>query len=238
MLSYATALADFAQALEDPVRVPNGLADAAGLAVYRNNVLLNRVHALTQAYPTVAELVGEAAFAALARDYVRATPAESANLHDDGAPLAAFLAGYTPAAGLPYLADVARFDWARHRAYYAADVAPLDPARLAGLDAESLMSARLRLHPSLAVVASSHWPVADIQVMHEGGMPAALDAGAQTVMVWRAGLSVCWRAIDAVSADLLQALLSGQRVGEALTDEAQNVALALVFAEQLVTGLE
>ena len=54
----------------------------------------------------------------------------------------------SPARELPYLADVARLEAARTRAYHADDAAPLDAAAFAALDPGAADALRLTLHPS------------------------------------------------------------------------------------------
>ncbi|MBM3117250.1 DNA-binding domain-containing protein [Jeongeupia naejangsanensis] len=238
MLSYADTLAEFAAGLVDDAFEPGCLTAASrgNLALYRNNVRLNRVDALENAFPTVAALVGRDWFRAMARAYVIAMPAASANLHDDGAALAGFLDGFAPAADLPYLADVARFDWARHRAWYAPDSAPLDRARLAALDEGGFGRCTLGFDPALALVVSSRWPIADIAAMHEGGASADPDAGGQAVLVWREG----WRAVELHEAGWLSALLAGSPVGDALSgaEGEPELLLAWLFGHGLIRNLE
>ncbi|WP_432723823.1 DNA-binding domain-containing protein [Jeongeupia wiesaeckerbachi] len=238
MLSYADTLAEFAAGLADDALAPGCLVAAtrANLALYRSNVRLNRIDALENAFPTVAALVGVDWFRAMARAYVIAEPAASANLHDDGATLAVFLDGFAPAANLPYMADVARLDWARHRAWYAPDSAPLDPARLAALDADGFARCVLGFDPALALVVSMRWPIAAIAAMHEGGAPADLNAGGQAVLVWRDG----WRPVDRQDAGWLKALLAGVAVGEALA-AAQgdpDPLLAWLFGHGLIRNIK
>ncbi|GHD66904.1 HvfC/BufC N-terminal domain-containing protein [Jeongeupia chitinilytica] len=237
MLNYADTLAGFAHTLENEA-ADAGCVSAAtrrNLAIYRNNVRLNRIDALESAFPTVLALVGRDWFRAMARAYVGAEPAASANLHDDGWALGAFLDGFGPAQTLPYLADVARFDWARHRAWFAEDAAALDPVALAGIDPERFARQRLHLHPSLALVVSG-WPLADIAAMHDGGPPAQPDAGGQSVLVWREG----WCALTADEAGWLGRLLAGDELGDALASAADdpNPLLARLFSTGLVCALE
>ena len=53
--------------------------------------------------------------------YVRACPSTSGDLNVYGDAFGEFLAGYPPAADLPYLPDVARLEWAVDEAGRAAD---------------------------------------------------------------------------------------------------------------------
>ena len=61
----------------------------------------------------------------MARAYALAEPPRSPVLMDYGAGFADFIAGFAPAASLPYLPDVARIERAWREAYHAADAEPL-----------------------------------------------------------------------------------------------------------------
>ncbi len=104
-------------------------ADAAErIAIYRHAWTANCRHALRASYPVVLRLVGEPFFDAAADAFARALPSRSGDLNAWGDAFGDFLAGYPHAAGLPYLADVARLEWAVDEAQRAADtlVAPED----------------------------------------------------------------------------------------------------------------
>jgi hypothetical protein len=157
----------------------------AGLAAYRNNARFNRTDALAEAFPTVGALVGEDYFDGLARAYVQATPARHADLHREGETFPDFIAGFAPARDLPYLSDVARLDWARHRAYFADDLHPGDLSALATLAPEDYGRLRLVTAPGLACV-SSPWPIGSIWGAHHDRCAfPRLDQGGETALVWR-----------------------------------------------------
>jgi len=118
----------FASALLDPARpVPSGLATwngsdpVARFAVYRNNVVVSLVAALADTFPVVRELVGEEFFTAMARLYVAEQPPLSPVLAHYGDGFADWVVQFEPAAAVPCLADMARLERARVRAYHAAD---------------------------------------------------------------------------------------------------------------------
>ncbi|WP_174873787.1 DNA-binding domain-containing protein [Vogesella oryzae] len=165
-----TAAGQWQQALLDAIRDPQWQPDpdfpAAGLAVYRNNYRVGLMEWLAQLYPICRQLLGEEFFTALAREFVRVTPSRSGNLHRYGGELAGFIAGFAPCAGLPYLPDVARLEWALHRGYYAADAAPLAAANLAAIDPASWGRLRFGFQPAACVLASN-WPLAAIHAWHQ-----------------------------------------------------------------------
>jgi len=170
--------------LEVQERFAADLLDGSGaprMAVYRANVFGNWSAALAGAYPVTQGIVGMGFFDAMARDYARAHPSQSGDLHEYGAQLAVFLEKYAHTQDLPYLPDVARLEWLVHRAYYAADAQPFDFSR----------PTEVRLAPSAALLESG-WPLAGIWAAHqEGGDPSRvdLDAGPDRVLVHRSG----WR---------------------------------------------
>jgi putative DNA-binding protein len=129
--------------------VADGIEPAARLKVYRSTFLASLTAALRLSYPAVHRLVGEAFFEGVAQIFVAERPPRSAYLDEYGADFAEFLARFPPAASVPYLADVARLEWAVNRALHAPDTEPLDLARLAALAAED--AARLCLVPQPSV---------------------------------------------------------------------------------------
>ena len=124
--------AAFAGALLDPAKAaPTALSSSEGrrqsrrFDVYRNNVTVSLVEALESAFPAVCRLVGAEFFKAAARVYVRQQPPRSPVMLFYGETFPEFLETFEPAAGVPYLGDVARLEWARLKAYHAADAAAL-----------------------------------------------------------------------------------------------------------------
>jgi hypothetical protein len=97
--------------------LPGRQADAlAGLRAYRANAQAIAQRALVAAYPVLAQLLGEEAMAALARDLWLAHPPARGDLAWFGAELPGWLAGIDDFADMPWLADVARLEWAVHAA--------------------------------------------------------------------------------------------------------------------------
>jgi len=224
----ASGLAAFSRALRDPrAACPRGLSAWNGsdvaprLAVYRNNVLSALTDVLAQTYPVVRELVGAGFFAALAARFVRAHPPRSPVLARYGGRLPGFVAADAAAAALPYLADVARLEWARCKAWQAAD-APLLPATTlarALADPRRLPRLRLRLQPSLALLRSGH-AIAALWAAHQAddvaGALAAVDpAQPQNALVLRRADEVLVVALSDGAAAFVGALQQRQTLGAA-----------------------
>lgn len=198
----------------------NGIDPARRLAVYRNNYREGLTDALQAVYPTVLRLVGNDFFRHAAHNYIAAHPPASGNLHDYGGEMAAFLASFAPAASLPYLADMARLEWAWHEVFHAAAVPGADPAqalrRLAQLPLPARAAAVFGWQPAARLVASPH-PVFSIwRANLEDDPPLVrLDAGGEQVLVAQRG-DVLVERLDAAEHALLAALRDGQRLGDAL----------------------
>ena len=193
--AFAAALLDASLPPPPGLHAWNGADPAVRFAVYRNNVVHSLVAVLADTFPVVRQLVGDDFFGAMARRYVVEHPPTSPLMHRYGAALPAWIAGFEPAAALPYLADVARLEWLRLRAFHAADAAPVDAGTLRALVAapERLARAALVLHPSLAVVRSDH-PVVTLWAAHQLGETArderlgAVDVSrAEAALVFRDG---------------------------------------------------
>jgi hypothetical protein len=213
----------FALALRDPERpIPHGLtAPDAGVparrfAVHRNNVVASLVQVLKARFPVVEKLVGEEFFAATARIFVANQPPRTPLLATYGDDFAAFLAAFEPARELAYLADVARLEAARTRAYHAADAVPLDAGAFAALDAERIGAVRIDLHPSAEIISSPH-PIVTIWAMNSGERelaPIETWRG-EDAMVIRPHLDVEIRLLPPGGAAFLRALAEGLPLGKA-----------------------
>lgn len=200
------------------------------LALYRGNLSGTWDKVLSNAYPVVCRLVGEEFFAALARAYGMAHPSDSPDLNQFGAGFAAFLASFEHVAQYPYLPDMARLEWALHRAHYSADAVGLSGAQLEAFPPEQLELARLRLHPSCAVLQSP-WDIAGLWQAHQGegevAFPPAFDAGG-CYLVARPRWKCVVQPLSAGAHAALASLAAGANVGEALdqafeTDEQFDV---------------
>lgn len=216
----------FAAALLDPQKsVPPSIVDPRGqpctrrFGVYRNNVHVGLVGALSESFPAVRQLVGEAFFLAMTVEYVRIDPPRSPIMATYGAGFPEFIARFEPAAVLPYLADVARIEQAWVEVYHAADAEPVDPAKLAALPADVLPHLRFAMHPSLRVIRSEHSALSIWRFNTEPDGTAAPQADlAEDTLVLRPGVEVVVRAIPPGAAQFLQALTAGATVLDAWRD--------------------
>ena len=97
-------------------------------------MVVGLIKTLQARFPAVEGIVGEEFFVAMARVFVAKMPPRTPILTTYGDEFADFIAAFEPARELAYLADVARLEAARTRAYHAADAAPVDPSCFGALD--------------------------------------------------------------------------------------------------------
>ena len=202
---------------------------ARGLAAYRSNAHASAERALLAAFPVIAALLGDENFAHLARELWHHHPPLRGDLAQWGDALPAFLDQHAQLAGTPYLGDVARAEWALHRAAGAPDTTSDLPsfARLAEEDPQGLT---LALAPGTAVIAS-RFPVASLVTAHLYGAPDLDETGrrlragrAEQAVVWRQGLRPRIAPIGPGAAAFLNALIAGHDLPDALDRAGQTQA--------------
>jgi Putative DNA-binding domain len=214
---------------------------SVSLNAYRANAAALAERALGAAYPTMAQLMGEPSFAAMARDFWRHAPPERGDVGEWGAGLDRFIADQASLAEEPYLADVARLEWAVHQASRARDATP-DPLVLDRLRTHDAAQLRLQLAPGSALIASP-WPLASIWQAHQrpaddpqrfDAVRAAFAAQVQEhAFVVREGWAVRVHALDPGTARFTQSLLSADSLAAALDAAGE----AFAFDQWLVRAL-
>lgn len=222
---------EFAAAMLNPQRrVPNGLRVSAGVdvqhrfAVHRNNAMVTLVDALASAFPVTQALVGADFFRAMACERVRTDPPRSPIITSYGEGFARFIDGFAPAAGVAYLADMARLEHLRVCAFHSADAMPVAMADYQSLiaDPERLAATRLVLHPACGWLRSKHalWSIWNAHQLTDDLRDAALGAIAidapEAVLVTRQQWDVQVMPISEDLAAALDALREGCALGEAI----------------------
>lgn len=197
----------------------DGIGYAGRLRVYRNNTTILLIDALADMFSAVRRLVGEDFFAQAARLYVRAFPPESPCLSEYGDIFPDFLATYEPAAGLPYLSDVARLEWAINESYYAVDAPTLSPSALCAALSDGIDRLKLKAHPSLRLIVSS-FPVDRIWAMNQDGADpdAAVDlaSGGVRLAIARPDSAPQFQVLSPGGLAFLRAVIEGASLEQAV----------------------
>jgi uncharacterized protein (UPF0276 family) len=243
----------FADALFDARRAPAALAQFKGALaaqrfdLYRGNLSATWAKTLAGAYPVLQALVGEEFFGGLAQAYGRAHPSDSGDLNRFGAHFASFLRDFPHAAEFPYLPDMARLEWALHRAHYAPWADGVSAQQIAALPPDQVETARLRLHPACRLLASE-WSVIPLWQAHQPdsgiGFPARMDLpshGLTTRPHWKTQLLALERSAHAALSVLEQGADFGAALDAAFEiDEDFDVAgnLQLWLSHAVIVGIE
>lgn len=216
----------------------DGFSAAERLRIYRNTSRSVLIASLRMTYPAVDRLVGQNFFDMAAGAFAVAQPPSSGCLNDYGGRFADFLATLPAAAGLAYLPDVARFEWALSVAANAADAPMLQAGAWAGVDPELHSGLCFEVHPSVSFLELSHPAdhIADAVLSGDDAAMAEVDLASAPVHL------VVHRGRDGVEAQRLApqayAFVSRLCAGEALGAllEAAPAEAPALLAEQFTKG--
>jgi hypothetical protein len=224
----AALLAADARGQELPAALFTGATPGtSGMRVHRNTVLSAISDALRHSFVSIDRLVGVDFFDRMAIEFARAAPPRAPQLDEYGGEFPDFISGFPGTENLPYLAELARFDWqldvlGRVRAdeHFAGATLLLE----GGVRLRFCSS--LRVHRSTYAVESLR-----VAVLAED-LPALramnFDPTEHAYALWRAQAGVKVHSLGAASARLLSAVLAGADAATALAAAAAGADAAAV----------
>ena len=201
------------------------------LEIYRAGYHARLAECLLDDYPVLATLLGEARFHALSHDYVARYPSASPSLNRFSRHMAA-LCRDTPALdGLRVAAaELAELEWAIVEVLHAPAAERLDLSAFAALPPDAWAGARLVASDAVRLLSFTHPVNAYFQAVREGETPPAPTPAESTTVVYRSDLSVWRMDLTPAMTRVLEALLAGNPLGDALAamavDEEDEHALA------------
>ncbi len=216
---------DVPEGLRPLLRQPPAGSIDARWQVYAHGFLARLVEAIENDYPTLAKVLGSGPLRSLTARYLLRFPPRSHDLGRFGDRLAAFLETDALAGDLPFLADLARLEWAVAEAFVASDLPELSWADLARLGPEAATEAPLTLRPGTALV-SSMWPILEIWSCRDQPTEAIdvpLSRAARAVLVSRRGIEIVCRPAASLEVVLFRATESGRRLADVLDDDGERV---------------
>lgn len=191
--------------------VSDSISAEARLRVYRHHVAYSLGSALAATFPTVQALVGEEFFRTMTgRFVVRELPRQPV-LSEYGAGFPDFVADDEPARGLPYLADVARLDWALNVAFHSPMDRRLSAADLAAIAVEQLPSLQVALSTGATLIGSCY-PIDRIWNASQPGASAEavdLTSGRADLLVLRQSDDAAFAILERGEAAFVAALIEG-----------------------------
>ncbi len=187
----------------------------ARLGIYARAYQSRLREALASNYPAVAKMLGEAHFTELAQEYIAAHDSRFFSIRFYGHELAQFVADEPSYRSLPFLADLAHWEWTMAEVYDAADAAALDPADLAGRQPSEWSSLRLTFHPSVRMLqlawnAPQMWQA----LMDDAERPRARQERQPVPwLLWRHELRELFRPLSEAEQQMLAAARAGENFG-------------------------
>ena len=221
--TFKETLLDEPQAVEQPpedfaaIFDDSGIAVSERLKVYRNNVVGGLSDYIVSTFPLLEKLVGEEFLKMMARAFIIQSPPVNGCLQEYGGGFGDFINTYAAAQSLPYLADMARFEFAMNEAYYARDDNTLSASALAAIPPDGLADTVLPLRTSVRFVVSDY-PLEDIRDVCLDPELDAPDFGqaASRLMISRPALEVQIVSLAEDELYMLRLLQEGQTLGESL----------------------
>jgi hypothetical protein len=216
---------------------------AARLMIHRGNVIESLANALGHSYPAVKAIAGDGNFRVLAAAYVRARPPLRPALMTYGGEFPDFIAAHDAAMrDYPFLADLARLEWAMNEAYFADDAPALAPETLGAVPPERLPALRLALHPAARLAVSEQHPIHTIWAAATAGgsVPDPVPEGGEAVLVARPSGPVEAFKLDRGETVFLGAVAAGAPLERALAEAeaaAPGFDLAAALAAVLARGV-
>lgn len=222
-IAWPTGVADFLVQCDDATRAAferafvstPGFDRVARVGVYAEAYYWRLHGVLLDHFGLVAWLLGAARFRNVVTDYVLRCPSVDPDVRRYGGRFAAFLGAHAEGARVPGLAEVAAIEWAMVTALDAPDerVSTADELRAVPMDAWPGL--RLRAVATARVLACA-LPFASLWAEHfDAPGPSVLpDVRACDVLVWRRGLDVVHRELDASEARALSLVIAGCSFGE------------------------
>ena len=222
-------------------------------SIYQNNVFYSLSQALADLYPVIYQLTGHDFFMATARQFLHQHLPTQAAMVYFGHTFADFLQQFEHSRCLPYLADMARLELARHLSYHAKDCSAVCAQSLAAIDSEQLAAMTIPLHPAVQLVRTSTpclslWQAHQVQPVEL----AHIDLNQpQQVLISRPEYRIQLLSIDLGTWHFFDSLHRRATLGDALTqgynqdkqfDPSRAIALALEYGcwqnlkEQSVQG--
>jgi hypothetical protein len=207
------------------VRPVAPLSSAERVEVYAGMYVARIVEALAEDYPKLAASIGPDAFADLVREYLARHASTEPSIRHIGRVLPDFVEHRDP----PWLADLARLEWARLEVFDAPDARPIGVDDLRRVPAADWPELCFALVPACSRLVTA-WPVHGLWA----DPPAALVPARTALRVWREDFLVYQTPMSAAEEAAIDRIATGETfaaVCEGLDDAAEAGALLLRWVE-------
>jgi hypothetical protein len=206
------------------------LAPAERLAVYTTMYFCRIQEVLKEDFARTAAVLGPEAFEAAVRGYLARHPSDRPSIRWVGRALPAHLADAPPAGAPPWIAELARLEWARLDLFDAADATPVGLDVLRAVGADDWPRLRFTTIPALATFASE-WPVDEIwAAVGEGVTDRTWERERVLLRVWRQDFHVYHARLAPAEQSAFARFMAGRSFAAIcdVLDDAEAAAALLV----------
>jgi len=193
--------------------VGNETASAADrLGIYFNAYRMRLLQILREDFPGLCSIMSADAFDALGLRYIDQHPSQHPSVRQFGRYLAEFLAADHDAIEQPYLAEMARLEWARGFAFDAANADVLTVEELGALPGQDWPALKVQFHPTLQRLRFA-WNVGPMWRAinaEEPIPPPARFEQPESWAVWRREVTVYRRSLSEIEACAMDAFTAGK----------------------------
>ena len=185
-------------------------------AVYHDGYRLRMVEFLANDYPVLREALGDEDFSELVLAYVSAEPSRWRNARWIGAGLPEFMRVTPPYAECAPLCGLGTLEAALARAFDCADETPLAVEILGVTPQADWPRLCFAFHPGVALIEIPVTALACYEAAQKEETPdlAACGGESLSLLIWREGLDVQYRPLDALEALALREALGGAPFGQ------------------------
>lgn len=185
---------------------------ATRLGVYARAYAARMRGALASNYPAVAKVLGEVDFAELAAEYIAAHDSRFFSIRYYGHALAHFVATEPSYRSVPFLPELAQWEWTMAEVFDAADADPVDASELVDRQPSEWAALHITFHPSVRVLSLS-WNAPQLwkALMDDAERPRARqERQPVTWLLWRRGLREMFRPLSEAEQHALNAARAGE----------------------------
>ena len=172
------------------------------LSIYQHAYQARLIEVLTNDYPTLLIAIGEEYFMQLATNYIHSHPSKFFSLRDFGAAFANFIARLiqqkTTWQEMPWLYELATFEWRLGQTFDAADDPIFTIQDMATVAPEALPELTFKLHSSVQRL-DFEWNVVEIWQALTAEIPTevtAIKGSSSAWLIWRENLSTRFRSME------------------------------------------
>ena len=209
------------------------------LAVYAEGYRIRFRGGVSEVYESVRWVLGESRFTELVKDYSRKYPSRDTNLSFVGRYLPEFINTLPLAKQLPFIVNLAKFEWRLCEAFHAFDKTPVSPTELSKLSPEALTRGQFVFQTSLFVIQSD-WPILDIWNSRKKSRQEAdlnLEGHPQNIMGYRCSGKVECCLLEKWQFQMLEGFKKGLNLEMVCEKLAENLNEELPPATAWFSGL-